>query len=398
MRSLALAGTLFMAACSPAQLLRPDPPPPPTPATVSDAPQQVLCKRTAPLFLYVQSQHVGGDGSLAAPYGTIGDALTAGAVQGACDLRLQLLGGAFPESFAVTVPRLDITATGGINIINGAILNTGNRLAVRGVVINAVGSTGIRQLGGRLQLFGVTVTNPTTDPKNLNSGIGLWLSDGAQATIDFVILTNNAHQGLRVEGPGTEAWLSGVVVSNTGIHPGVLAHMAAGTAEEDYWGAVEVTRGAKAIIKYSTITGSVLRGLDVDHSAQALVVSSGITRTSDVPLGPFSTAGAYNLTSRKNASVETFRLFTRDALVDLVLDEAYLTMHHGVVGGADIGLAYGNLPVVPGQVGALCAGLDGTAFTDVVIPMQSGDLTVLPPDAVVDPALCGHVVDDPRPL
>jgi hypothetical protein len=402
MRTRLLVGVLLLAGCSSDRLVRPDPPSrqslgPSVPGGVQDAP----CKTPGALTFYVQAQRVGGNGTNAAPFGTISDALAAGTAQSACYVRLLLLGGTFPEIFTVPVPRLEIVASGGINIIHGGITSYGSWLSLRGVTVNVVGSTGIRQVGGQLQLVGVSVANAATDSKNLDSGLGIWLSGGALATMDLVLLANNGHQALRIEGTGTEAWLSGVVVSNTGIHPGELARIADGTAsEDDYVGAVQVSQRAKAIIKNSAITGSAVLGLDVDHGAQALLVRSSVSQTSSIPTGPFRAAGAYNIESRMGATVEGFYVLTRNATVDLVVyGGGLLTMHHGVVDAADIGLSFAGLPDVPGHWYPLCAGLDGTVYRAVGVPMQSGDYSPYPsPDAVADPARCGHVADDPRPF
>ena len=304
------------------------------------------------------------------------------------------------ESVVVPVPRLEISAVGGRNVIAGSIVNAGRWLELRGVVINTPRAVGLRQEGGRLQLTLVSVNGARTDEKNLDSGIGIWLSGGAQATLDLVVLDGNGHQAIRLEGAGTEAWLTGVGVTNTGIHPVQLARILSHTATgDDHVGAVQVSGGAKAIIRLSSITGSTVVGLNVDHGAEALVIRSRVSETREILVGA-STTPAINVVSQFGGVVETFFLRSRVATADLmVANDGFLTMHHSVIGTAEIGLVLINLTVVPGYSPFDCATLDGTIFTDVVRPLQSDYLPIPPSDEAPPPALlCRHVSNDPRPF
>lgn len=398
MRPIAFVCVLVIAACSSDRLVRPEAARPASAiASFSDGTQPPPCKLTTPLSLYVRAKSLKGDGSFAAPFGTIGDALAAGSAQSACYLRVLLRGGTFSESFVVPVPHLEVASVGGSNTMSGTITSSGRWLEIRGVTIAVRGDVGVRQAGGRLQLAGVSVTGARADPKSLDSGIGLWISDGAQATLDLVVFDGNGSQALRLEGPGTEAWLTGVFVTNTGIHPGELARLAAGTAtDDDHVGAVEVSQGAKAIIKFSGITGSMVSALDVSHGAQALLQRTSVTRTAEATLGTYA-SGAYNVISRNGATVETFHLLTRDADFDLTArDDAWLTMHYGVVGGAAVGLVLHNLTPVPGYSPTTCATLDHTIYTDVGVPLEADYYP--PPGTPSDPSLCRHVTDDVRPF
>ena len=106
--------------------------------------------------------------------------------------------------------------------------------------------------------------------------------------------------------------------------------------------------------------------------------------------------------SQYGAVVETFYLQSRVATADLMAaNDGFLTMHHGVIGTAEIGLVLANLTAVPGYSPFDCAILDGTIYTDVSVSLQS-DYLPIPSDPFGDappPALlCRHVSDDPRPF
>jgi len=400
MRPLAIVGVLVLAACSTDRLLKPDVSGVASMAAISEGGLEPACVLKSPLAFYVLAGRTKGNGSFGAPFGTIGDALAAGSARSACHLRVLLRGGTFAESFVVPVPHLEISAVGGRNIIAGAIVNAGRWLEMRGVEIRATGAVGIRQAGGSLQLALVGINGARTDSKNVDSGIGLWLSDGALATLDLVVLDGNGHQAIRLEGAGTEAWLTAVGVTNTGIHPTVLAHVLGGVATAgDHVGAVQVTQGAKAIINLSAITGSTFYALSVDHGAQALLTRSRVTQTEDGRVGA-STTGSINIISAFDAVVETFYTLTRDAMIDLAVSDANLTIHHGVVGGAEIGFVLHDYRTpVPGYSPLTCASLDGTIYTDVVVPFQS-DFYPAPsdPETPLPVTLCRHVTNDPRPF
>ena len=396
MRPLAIVGVLFIAACSSDHLLTPDLSRLARRANISDNPQEQACVLKSPLAFYVAAGRTKGNGSFGAPFGTIGEALTAGSARGACHLRVLLRGGTFPESFVVPVPRLEISTVGGRNIIAGAIVNAGRWLEMRGVELAATGTVGLRQSGGRLQLAAVSITGAQADDKILDSGIGLWLSDGTLATLDLVVFDRNDHQAIRLEGAGTEAWLNSVGVTNTGSHhPAVLVT----ETEDDHLGAVQVSRGAKAIIRLSSITGSTWVGLNVDHGAEALLVHSRVSNTSEGRIGTARTP-ALNIVSNYGAVVEAFYLQTRNAIADLFLaHDAFLTLHHTIVGGAEIGLVLFSLTPIPGYSPIVCATLDGTIFTDVTSNIQA-DLLPPPtdPESPVAVSLCRHVANDPRPF
>lgn len=397
MRPLLIVGTLFIAACSSDGILTPDQTGLTRQANISDNPQQPTCVLKSPLTFYVAAGRTKGNGSFGAPFGTIGEALTAGSARGACHLRVLLRGGTFPESFAVPVPRLEISTVGGRNVIAGAIVNAGRWLEMRGVEIVATGTVGLRQTGGRLKLSAVSITAAKADDKILDSGIGLWLSDGALATLDLVVFDRNDHQAIRLEGVGTEAWLTSVGVTNTGNrHPAMLGSI---TTADEHMGAVQVSRGAKAIVRLSTITGSKWVGLNVDNGAEALLVHSRVSDTGEGDIGTVRTP-ALNIVSNHGAVVEAFFLQTRNAIADLFLaDDAFLTLHHAVIGGAEIGLVLLSLTPIPGYSPLVCASLDGTIFTDVTHRIQAD---VLPPptdpESPVAISLCRHVANDPRPF
>ena len=393
MRPLAIVGVLFVAACSSDHLLTPGLSGVARRAAISEVGQERECVLKSPLAFYVAAGRTKGNGSFGAPFGTIGEALTAGSARGACHLRVLLRGGTFPESFVVPVPRLEISTVGGRNIISGAIVNAGRWLEMRGVEIAATGTVGLRQTGGRLQLGAVSITGAQADDELLDSGIGLWLSDGTLATLDLVGFDRNDHQAIRLEGAGTEAWLTLVVVTNTGRH-----HPAVGSTatEDDHMGAVQVSRGAKAIIRLSAITGSTWVGLNVDHGAEALLVRSRVSDTSEGRIGAARTP-AINIVSNYGAVVEAFYLRTRNAIADLFLaNDAFLTLHHAVVGGAEIGLVMYSLTPIPGYSPLDCLG-DGTIFTDVTLTIQADHLPP-PTDPESPPLPCRHVANDPRPF
>ncbi len=403
MRPFAIMSLCLLSACSAERLVLPyQPEMAANFATMSDGIPGQNCVLKTPLVYYVLAGRSKGNGSFGAPFGTIGEALTAGATRGACHLRVLLRGGTFPESFVVPVPHLEVSAVGGRNVIAGSIVNTGRWLSLRGVVINATGAVGLRQDGGRLQLALVSVNDAQIDQKNIDSGVGVWLSGGALATLDLVVLDGNGHQAIRLEGAGTAAWLAGVRVSNTGIHPVQRARILSRTATaDDNVGAVQVSAGAKAIIRFSSIMGSTVAGLHVDHGAEALVVRSQVSETREIVVGAVLIP-AINVVSQFGAVIEAFFLRSRVATADLmVANDGFLTMHHGVIGTAEIGLVLVNLTPVPGYSPFDCATLDGTRFTDVARPLQS-DYLPIPPDPLGEGPppvpLCRHVTDDPRPF
>lgn len=100
--------------------------------------------------------------------------------------------------------------------------------------------------------------------------------------------------------------------------------------------------------------------------------------------------------SRGGATVETIRTITRESDVsDYAIENGYLTIRGGIVGGAPVGVSLLAFDLDPAIDVGRCVRLDRTIYTDVDVPFTAPSYAF--PGGSFDSSLCKTVAVEPRP-
>jgi hypothetical protein len=150
------------------------------------------------------------------------------------------------------------------------------RTSLSDVVVGAR-EYGVRQRGGSLDFRNGAVNLTRSTPASIQHGTGIYLSCGALASLDDVILVGNESAGLALASPGTATHARDLFVSSTGVHPDVAADPLAAPAR---YGAVQVHDGARLVGALFSILDSRLAGLQLTGDAtSARLAFVGVSRT-----------------------------------------------------------------------------------------------------------------------
>jgi len=295
------------------------------------------------------------DGSAAAPYLTIGDALARAVRDAACGLELVLAAGDYDESVPVDRP-LHIRGAGAGTSIHGSILNHGGHpltveglrllkspdpgaivvdtcpaaIGVSNVVIAGAVRNGIDQSLGSLRATDVTVRDTVALADDRHAGFGIRLFD-VQAVLGGLQLTANGAGGLSVEGPGARAYIATSEVLNNNLNP----HFPISNPDPDVIGAgIVADNGALLLAEFTDLRDNEFVGLHVRNGARAHFRYGSVARTR--ALGMF---GGYNISINDDAQAELVSFTSADAdLVGLAIYLAQASASDGVVAYAPIGV------------------------------------------------------------
>ncbi len=312
------------------------------------------------------------DGSSSAPYRTIGDALGRAAAEGACGVEIVLAGGTYDESIVVTRD-LRIRGEGAARpVIEGSILNTGGHdlrvsdVHLRGspdpgaivvdgacpsatelirVEISGATRNGLLQRGGTLRGFALLIRQTRALADERHAGAGIRLTDGVQAALGLLDISNNGAGGLSIEGEGTRVYLSVSLFSENRSNPFFLHTV----METGAVGAgIEVERGALLLAEFTNVVRNDFVGLLVREDAQAHFRYGRIERTRllsvDLGAGPRS-FGSFNASSIDRGVMELsgFTL-AHSEVCDLTVARAYASASFGVISDAPVGVCVTDVP------------------------------------------------------
>lgn len=311
--------------------------------------------------LHVAAGASQGDGSAARPFATLGAAFASVAKQGVCALTIRLAPGDYAESITTAIPNVTIRASAATRpAIHGTLTHTGRGLFDLSLLdVTRATGVAVREIGGRVRLDGVRVTDTALVASDADTGVGLWVSDGAEAVVRMSAFERNAHNAIRAEGAGTRLWVIASTIEGSGVHPLVRARMTATPppASVDA-GALLVTRGASAWVSASTIDGAAGAGVDVASSARA--------RLERVVVKKVTGDGAQGIAAHDGATIEAIDSTASDsALCGVAAISAALTMTSGTIARAPVG-ACARDPRM-----SLSCLQRGTKYMDVTTPLQT---------------------------
>ena len=327
------------------------------------------------------------------PFSTFSDALRAAQAKGACHVILEAGPGQYNESIDITIPHVKINSRTTPNaVLRGSITNkSGHWLELQTITIEHAPGTAIRQTGGRLSMLAVRIIDTDAVPGQVDSGIGLRVSGGAQVGVRLSVFERNA-QAIRAEGDATRLWITGSVVTGGGANPDVRARMIAarGTGEFDV-GAILVHQGATAWASSLTVQQAEINAIQVTRNARMRLEGTTIRTTSTTP-APVK-VGGIGLSVRDGATVEWFRTSVSDSGgCGIATQGAYLTTNGGLISKAPVGACV----IDPARQSPNCL-QRGAEYREVGVPLQAPTYT--PPAGLAPGAEppCAHVAAEAAP-
>ena len=326
------------------------------------------------------------DGSAAAPYPHISDALARAASDKACGVELVVAAGGYDENIDVD-RALRIRGAGAGTSIHGSIRNHGGyplivgSLALRNspdpgaivvdscpavtdvssVIISGAARNGIYQSLGSIRVADVTVRDTIALADERHAGFGIRLSE-AQAVLGGLQLLANGAGGLSVEGAAAHAYITASLILNNNLNP--FFPVTPGDLDVIGTGIV-VDNSALLLAEFTDLHGNALAGLHVRNGAQAHYRYGRIDRTRLTADGMF---GGYNISINDAAAAELESFTSADAdLVGLGITRGFATASDGIVSNVPIGIA-----LTPPD------GFSG----DVLACLRSGLRVILRPDQI----------------
>ena len=337
------------------------------------------CITDAPLVLAVEAGRMGGDGSSARPYGSIPGALAAAIARKVCAVVILLGPGDYRDPVVIKLPHVKIGNRAAVVLAGGSPPprpvvrasiehRSGGLLELEGIDVRAPAGVAIRQVGGRMSLRGVSVAGTAAQPKNADTGIGLWVSDGGDAVVQSSTFLNNAHQGVRAEGPGTRLWVQTTTIRQTGVHPLVLTRMKASPQSGDFdVGALHVKRSASSWINNVTIDESAVSGVHVSQGARMRFERSIVNRTTSR-----DNVGGHAVSALTGGQFEWLDSSVTEATIcGVSVGEGLMTLNGGFITRTPVG-ACTRAPKSPSD----CL-RRGTQYREVGVPLQ-GDRYPVP--------------------
>lgn len=340
--------------------------------------------------IHVNSRGDAGDadGTVAAPFGTISEALAAAAKSKACAVELVLARGVYREDVAISrSTRLRGVSRANV-IIEGSILNFGgydlgverltlrnspspgaivvdsvcpSRTELRGLSIEDATRYGVRHGSGSLTMFATTITGTRPQLDDGSSGAGVYVDDGAQAVLTLSQIADSGGAGLIADGPETKVYAAAVLVTDSDLNPALLD---AANEPEVVLGAagVEVRNQALLLMQFFQIRNSALSGLSVRTGARAAARYGTVASTYNDVDAPF---GGLNAVAAEGSILDLSRFtLTRGALAGIYIGEAYANSRGGLISYNPIGAAVfpeTAAPLFPPEDVVQCV-LDSNAF------------------------------------
>lgn len=298
------------------------------------------------------------DGSAAAPYPHIGDALARAASDKACGVELVIAAGGYDENIDVN-RALRIRGAGAGTSIHGSIRNHGGyplsveSLALRNspdpgaivvdscpavtdvssVIISGAARNGIYQSLGSIRAVDVTVRDTIALADERHAGFGIRLSEAVAVLGELQLLANGAG-GLSVEGAAAHAYITASRILNNNLNP----YFPVTATDPNVLGTgIVADDSALLLAEFTDLHGNELAGLHVRNAAQAHYRFGQIDRTRQTADGMF---GGYNISINDDAAAELESFTSADAdLVGLGITRGFASASDGVVSDAPVGIA-----------------------------------------------------------
>lgn len=329
----------------------------------------------------------------AKPLTSFSDAVKLGQARGACFLTIEAGPGRYDESIDVTFPHLKIKGRGTPNaILHGSITNTsGRHLEIETLVLDHANKVAVRQVGGKLVMTGVRVQDTEEVAGDATSGVGVWISGGAQAVLRLSVFERNP-QAIRAEDASTKLWTVMANASSTSVNSTLRSRMIAAHGSGEYEvGAVLVQRSASAFFNGLTLQDSALAALQVKGSARARLDNVTIRKTTAT--GGADSVGGFGIMVRDGAAVEWSRTTVNDsALCGFSVQGSTLTTNGGAVVKAPVGACLQD----PVRQTTRCLQRGGTEYREVTIPLQAPSYS-LPELGPTGEPVCTFVPAEPLP-
>jgi hypothetical protein len=195
---------------------------------------------------------------------------------------------------------------------------------------------GVRQRGSSLDARAHR-RRDTQRARLRSRGTAVYLTCGAEAALDEVVLDDNDAAGLEVSGAGTAVVVTELQVTRTEVHPTFLDACSFGRGV----GAVQVHDGARLSVSLFTISNNQGYGLLASFDGQATRADGIIMNTRDVVCANGRTALGFNAATLEGGTADvTHFTFTRPDIAGAVLYEnGEMDLRNGEVSRGAIGVS-----------------------------------------------------------
>jgi len=322
------------------------------------------------LSLYVKQGATQGNGSSAAPYATLSEALDRIARSLNCSAEVLIFPGTYIGGGAITVPtKIEGIGTGTITLEANISNPRGNYLHIRNVQSGAAPSPAISQIGGRLNLEGVKI--------GWTHGKAVILNN-VEAKFNEVEIFGSQGQALHAEGPLTKIWANALKVADNKSDPAALL-ASRDSIDPTNVAAFEVAGGGQLWIGNSKFIGNDYANIQIRSGAIAHLRGVTLSSSRSVPIQGQMRAGL-NILVTSGGILEIYDFLTSNAQsVGLWVNSSYLLAQAGQIRDNPIGLVIGGPSPEPGYEAVYCVGHDvaffgnGTKYSGDYMPLPSID-------------------------
>lgn len=287
---------------------------------------------------------VSGDGSPAAPWGSITEALTKAPPPLSSDCRLltlHVLSGTYRENVTLNSTR-GLQLIGGLPqpSIEGTIENNMSaRLFIRNLAVRNASRYGLYQSGGELYVSDSLFSSTRRIMGEASSGVGAFVEGGAYVELKSVSFNSNGGQGFVAKGAGTR--VKAAVVSATGNRAHIDAKKAYADTRGGFVAAIEARDGAYLSGDFLAVEKNEAVGIAITGGSKAYLVNSKITGTisTDFGHGPIGV----NAIASNRSDVELQKFFIADAEIGVYVNHGFLTALDGELARHAFGLVFSGL-------------------------------------------------------
>jgi hypothetical protein len=272
----------------------------------------------------------------------------------ACALMVKIDAGSYPEPLTITRKTALLAKTVGVGqthkrpTISGAIHNlSGHALSLENIDILNAQDVGLEQNGGELHMSNVLVAHTKARQDSVDSGMGVRLTGGVQASIGSLKLWDNASTALFVSGAQTKVKIFDLTVWENKSHPRAVklhAQQGGGTFLQAL-AAVDVLEGALLLVENYAIKNCEFTGVVARKSGRVHLKAGWIEGTKSVAKVDSVSYGGTNLHATELGRIELKNFSMRKAaFCGLTAWGGYLKAATGEVRGNAIGFCGRNPP------------------------------------------------------
>lgn len=301
-----------------------------TPVPGKIAPLPVNRCNPIQLSLYVKQGATQGNGSSAAPYATLSEALDRIARSLNCSAEVLIFPGTYIGGGTITVPtKIEGIGTGTITLEANISNPRGNYLHIRNVQIGAAPSPAISQIGGRLNLEGVKI--------GWTHGKAVILNN-VEAKLNEVEIFGSQGQALHAEGPLTKIWANALKVTDNKSDPAALL-ASTNSIDPTNVAAFEVAGGGQLWIGNSKFIGNDYANIQIRSGAKAHLRGVTLSSSRSVPIQG-QMKGGENIIVNSGGILEIHDFLISNAQsVGLTVYSGYLLAQTGQIRDNPTGLA-----------------------------------------------------------